>query len=118
MTRRESLGRRIVEFGLRVGGGAVLAWFDRVRLANTPTFGHWVYHSPDGRVLVIDPMELTPDLRVQIDGIQRGAVQMPRRFVVQLTAIGEPPYRVELPLIEARKMIAAMQVWIGDDTAL
>ena len=97
---RERLGVKLAEWALRLGGAAVLDYMDKIRLLNVPTYGHRVYTSPDGRVLVIDPV--TPDAVTFTE--KAGAVQMPKRVVLQVTSYGQPPSRAELSHSEAIRM--------------
>lgn len=94
---REWMGVKLAEWALRIGGAAVLDYMDKIRLVNTPTYGHRVYTSPDGRVLVIDPV--TPEAVTFTE--KAGAVQLPKRVVVQVTSYGQPPARAELSHLEA-----------------
>lgn len=106
---RMAAGVKMAEWALRLGGAAVLDYNDKVRLANTPTYGHRVYTSPDGRVLVIDPIEVRPETFTA----QAGAVEMPKRCVLQITSYGQPPSRAELSHVEALRLGDAMANYLG-----
>lgn len=106
---RERVGLKLAEWALRLGGAAVMDYMDKVRLINTPTYGHRVYTSPDGRVLVIDPV--TPDAVTFTE--KAGAVQMPKRVVFQVTSYGQPPARAELSHGEAMAAAASIVNYLG-----
>jgi len=102
------MGIKLAEWALRLGGAAVLDYNDRVRLVNTPTYGHRVYTSPDGRVLVIDPVTPTAETFTA----QRGAVELPKRIVMQVTSYGQAPARAELSHVEAIALGDALERYL------
>src|SRR5688572_27243673 len=105
---REKVGMKLAEWALRLGGQAVLTYMDKVRLLNTPAYGHRIYTSPDGRVLVIDPV--TPETAEF--GVKTGARQMRKRVIVQVTSFGQPS-RVELDRAEAVAMCGKISRYLA-----
>lgn len=111
---RARVGVKLAEWSFRIGGTAVMDYNDLVRLQNVPSYGHRVYTSPDGRVLVIDPVDVEPVTFTE----KAGAVQLPKRVVVQVTSYGQFPSRAELSQHEAFRMTDSVRHYLKDSPGL